>query len=110
MCALPNPDALTEEQRETLERAALLVIKARGEAAALLQQSGLEPIPEQGWFGSPCGASLPPPPAHHPCLCRDYKGDGGPCRSTFLDFSGPDLGSGPPRVTCGHRPSQHLAT
>ena len=110
MPAFPYPENLTREQSETLESAALLIINARKEAAAMLLRSGVEPPPDQGWFGSPCGASLPPPPQHHHCGCPDYKGDGGPCLSTFLDFTGPDFGTGAPRETCRHRPSQHIAT
>jgi hypothetical protein len=110
MSEFPYPRDLTDEQSETLEKAVFLVINARNEAAAMLMRSGVEPPPEGGWFGTPCGAMLPPPPQHHRCGCRNYTGDGGPCLTTFTDFTGPDIGSGPPRRTCGHRPSQHLET
>ncbi len=104
------PEDLTDEQSGTLERAALVVINARNEAAAMLMRSGAKSMPERGWFGSPCGAMLPPPPPNLRCGCRNYTGDGGPCLSTFIDFTGPDLGSGPPRRTCRHPPSQHVET
>lgn len=110
MSTLPSSEKLTDEQSDTLERAAYKVINARNEATAMLTRSGVEPVPEQGWFGNPCGASLPPPPQHHRCGCRNYTGDGGPCLATYIDFTGPDFGSGPPRRTCGHRASQHLET
>ena len=85
----PYPADLTEEQSATLEQAAFLVINARTEAAAMLTR---------------------PAPSNHRCGCTNYEGDGGPCQTTFLDFLGPDLGTGPPTVTCSHRPSEHLAT
>jgi Family of unknown function (DUF6422) len=101
---------LTEEQSKALEKAALLIINARKEAAAMLTRAGAESSPDTGWFGSPCGASLPPPPQHHRCGCRNYTGDGGPCETTYIDHTGPDLGTGSPRRTCGHLPSDHLET
>jgi hypothetical protein len=110
MSAFPYREDLTDEQSEALEQAALLVVNARTEAASLLAGAGIEPVPESGWFGSPCGQTLPPPPSHHRCGCRDYKGDGGPCSTQFTDFTGPDFGEGAPKRTCGHRPSQHLET
>jgi Family of unknown function (DUF6422) len=104
------PEDLTGEQSEALERAAFLVISARNDAAAMLARARVELPPESGWFGSPCGAMLDPPPPHHRCSCRNYTGDGGPCLTRYTDFTGPDLGSGPPTRGCGHRPSQHLET
>ncbi len=110
MSPFPYPENLTDEQSETLEKAAFLIIKARNDAAAMLMRSEVEPVPEHGWFGNPCGALLPPPPQNHFCGCRNYKGDGGPCLTTFTDFTGPDFGTGSPVRTCEHPPSQHLAT
>jgi hypothetical protein len=110
MSVFPSSEDLTDDQSSSLERAAFMVIKARSEATAILLQSGLRPVPEHGWFGNPCGAMLPPPPVHHFCGCKNYTGDGGPCLTTYIDFTGPDFGSGPPRRTCGHRPSQHVET
>lgn len=104
------PQNLTDRQSESLEKAALLIINARKEAAAMLERSGVESPPEGGWFGSPCGASLPPPPQHHHCGCRNYTGEGGPCTTQYRDFTGPDFGSGAPLRTCGHLPSQHVET
>jgi hypothetical protein len=108
--AFPDPEDLTDEQSETLEKAAFLVINGRNEAAAMLMRSGVEPVPDQGWFGSPCGAMLPPPPEHHFCGCGNYQGDGGPCLTRYRDFTGPDIGAGSPIRTCGHRPSEHFVT
>ena len=110
MSKFPNSKDLNDEQSEALEKAALLILNARKEAAAILTGSGMEAPPDSGWFGSPCGVVLPPPPSHHFCGCRDYRGDGGPCRTQYKDFTGPDFGEGPPLRTCGHRPSQHLPT
>ncbi len=110
MTAGPYPENLSEEQSNALDEAAFLVIKARGEAAAVMIRSGLEPPPDQGWFGSPCGVILPPPPPNHFCGCGNYTGDGGPCLTRYKDFTGPDFGSGPPIRTCEHRPSEHLPT
>ncbi len=100
----------TNEQLKALDEAALLIINARKEAAAMLTRSGIEAPPDSGPWGSPCGETLPPPPAHHRCGCRNYTGDGGPCETTFIDHTGPDLGTGSPRRTCGHMPSDHLET
>jgi hypothetical protein len=110
MSDFPCSNDITDEQPEILEKAVFMVIKARNEAAAMLMLSGVGPVPEHGWFGNPCGAMLEPPPQHHRCGCRNYTGDGGPCLTRYTDFTGPDLGSGPPTRTCGHRPSQHLET
>jgi hypothetical protein len=106
----PSPDKLTDEQIDAINAAAYSIIKARKEAVAMLARSGVEHPPEMGWFGSPCGAQLPSPPANHYCGCRDYTGDGGICLTTYLDFTGPDFGGGPPRRTCRHRPYQHRQT
>ena len=110
MPAYRFPRDLNERQAQTLEQAALLILNARNEAGALLERSGVERPPEGGWFGSPCGVTLPPPPQHHRCGCRNYKGDGGPCMTQYRDFTGPELGSGAPLRTCGHLPSDHLET
>jgi hypothetical protein len=59
---LPYPEDLTSEQSEALESAAFSVITARNEAAAMLARAGVEPPPEGGWLGSPCGATLEGPP------------------------------------------------
>lgn len=88
------PDNLSDDQSKTVEKAAHLIIKARQEADAMIKVSGLEPIPDDGWYGSPCGK----------CACRNYSGQGGPCESPIT------TGSGVPAGECGHRPSQHLAT
>lgn len=101
---------LTEEQLKALDEAAMLVFNARKQGAAVLRRSGIEDVPDSGWWGSPCGAVLPPPPSHHYCGCRNYTGNGGPCETQFIDFTGPDLGTGAPRRTCRHRPHQHMLT
>jgi hypothetical protein len=107
----PGEYKLTKEQSEAVEKAALLVINARKEASAMLVRSGIEPVPDSGWWGSPCGATLPPPPQHHRCGCRDYTGDGGPCRTRYTDFTGPGFpGSPAPTARCGHMPSEHVET
>ncbi|MFC8278141.1 DUF6422 family protein [Streptomyces sp. NPDC057271] len=99
---------LTDEQSEAWEKAAYVVINARREAAALLARSGMEPVPDQGWFGSPCMAKLPFPP-YPPCGCNDYKGDGGPCTTRIrVPETGP--GSIHRMVPCSHRPSEHVET
>ena len=111
MSDLPPADKLNAEQADALERAAYNIINARNEGTALLMRSGVEPVPEQGWWGNPCGALLPAPPQNHRCGCRNYTGDGGPCRTRFTDFTGPGFPDSPaPTATCRHRPSQHLET
>jgi Family of unknown function (DUF6422) len=99
---------LTEAQSEALERAAYLVIKAHQEAATILSRAGVEMDPDSP-FSSRCSKKLPPPPQNHFCGCTGYKGDGrSPCINSYLDFTGPDFGEGPPRRTCGHMPSAHV--
>jgi hypothetical protein len=99
MSKTPSPKELTGEQSEALERAAVLVITARNEAAAMLARAGMESPPEMGWFGSPCGV--------RGCPCRNYTGDGCPC----LTGTTLDPGATPhPIRACGHRASQHLGT
>ncbi|MFD0339605.1 DUF6422 family protein [Streptomyces sp. NPDC127117] len=79
MSTLPHPDELTDEQSETLEKAAFLVISARKEAQAMLRRSGLEW--DEGPFGSRC----------RQCPCREYEGEGGRCE----------------RGSCRHSAAQH---
>ena len=110
MSNYPIPRDLNQEQAETLEKAALLIINARSEAASMLARSGVELPPEPGFFGNPCTVLLPPPPQNHACGCNNYTGDGGPCRTRFTDFTGPDFGSGSPTRTCQHRASEHIST
>lgn len=107
-----KPNQRTEEQAKALAEAASLIINVQHEAVAIVQRAGAELLPEEsGWFGRPCGAELEPPPENHRCGCRDYKGDGREiCLRTYIDFTGPDLGSGPPRRTCRHLPDEHLET
>ena len=101
------PEDLTDEQASIFEAAALLIVNARNEAGATLARAGLE-LPDDGWFGTPCGVRLPPPPQNHFCGCRSYRGDGGLCLSQYRDDTGADLGSGSPIRTCEHLPSEHL--
>jgi hypothetical protein len=74
--------AAVARQSKILEQAAFLVINARNEADATLKRSGFDPVPDMGWFGSPCGV----------CGCNRYTGDSGPCPTRFTDFLGPDFG------------------
>jgi hypothetical protein len=97
MSVISGPEKLTDEQRETLEKAAYTVIKARQEAAAMLARAGVAP-PAIGWFGSRCGVPG--------CGCTNYTGDGCPCLSPVTT----DPGASPPGRSCGHRPSQHRET
>ncbi|WP_429225944.1 DUF6422 family protein [Inquilinus ginsengisoli] len=108
---LPSKDERTAEQADAIEQAAMLIINARNEAAALLARAGMQP-PDSGWWGSPCGVTLPPPPQDHRCGCRNYTGDGGPCRTRYADATGPDTGTGSgwPTARCGHLPSEHVET
>lgn len=108
MSEIPHQDVLTDEQSGAWEQAAHLVIDARRQASDHLARAGMEPVPEQGWFGSPCRAKLPFPP-YPMCGCNDYKGDGGPCTTMIrVPITGP--GSAHPLVPCGHRTSQHVET
>lgn len=88
-------DNMTEERSTILEEASYSIIEARKNAAERLSQSGLEPVPDNGWFGSPCGQF---------CGCTDYTGIGGPCQTNLI------LPGGGAGGKCGHRPSQHLET
>jgi hypothetical protein len=108
MAYVPSKDEITEEQSRAVEKAAFLVIAARNEAAEIMTRAGIGPVPEQGWFGSPCAERLPFPPRPR-CGCTRYSGDGGPCRTRIrVPITGP--GSTHPFVPCGHDPSQHLET
>ncbi len=92
------PEGLTGEKSDALESAAVLVIRARKEAAAMLDRAGVARPPEGGWFGSPCGVM--------DCPCTNYTGDGSPCLTRVSH----DIGSTPPTRVCGHQPSQHVET
>lgn len=66
---VPDPDELLErltgDQVETLQKASLLVIGAREEAATLLARAGAADFSDE-FFGSPC---------HSPrCVCPKYQG------------------------------------
>jgi uncharacterized protein DUF6422 len=108
MTRFPRREDLTDEQAETLEKAAYLVLSANNEASAMLRASGVELPPDSGLFVGPCGRRLPPPPQNHFCGCPNYSGDGGLCLTRFEDHTGPDFGSGSPLVTCQHPASEHL--
>lgn len=92
---------LSKEQSEAVERAAYLIIKARQEAAEILQRAGIE-LPEDGGFGTPCSGHFD---AGLPCGCNKYTGEGEPCRTRVTTDSG-----FPPTRGCGHKPSEHLPT
>jgi Family of unknown function (DUF6422) len=100
MTKSPYPENLTAEQSEALEKAALLIITARNEAAAMLARAGVE-LPG-GPSGSPCMAMAD---VGRPCGCNNYKGDGGTC----LTLTTTDPGF-PPSRSCGHLASQHVWT
>jgi hypothetical protein len=100
----------TDEQTKALVEATALVVGAQQEALAILRRAGTELLPEEReWFvGDRCMGQLDPPPTPHSCLCPRYRGDGHePCVNTFIDATGPDLGSGSPRVRCGHVKDMH---
>jgi hypothetical protein len=100
----------TDEQAKALAEALALVASAQHGAAAILRRAGTELQPgERDWFaGDRCMGQLDPPPTPHFCLCPRYRGNGQePCVNTFIDATGPDLGSGDPRVRCGHVKDLH---
>lgn len=102
MSKYPSSEELTSEQAEALEKAALLIINARKEAAAILVRAGVS-LPDDGFgFGNPCNAHIE---GHGNCPCSDYTGDGEPCRTRITV----DVAS-PPFRSCGHPPSKHLPT
>lgn len=74
-------EQLTGDQLETLQKAALLVIGARKEAATLLTRAGAADFSDD-FFGSPC----------HSCGCPQYQG----CDETTCERDG-----------CRHSAAQH---
>ncbi|MBZ3906573.1 MULTISPECIES: DUF6422 family protein [Streptomyces] len=60
--------ALSDEQSEALEQAALVVVGARHEAAAMLTRVGAARFADD-WFGSRCRT----------CGCSEYVGDAAKC-------------------------------
>lgn len=102
MSEFPSSENLTDEQSEALEKAALLIIRAKREGAAMLARAGVS-LPEDGsWFGNPCFAQFE---GHGLCPCNDYEGDGEPCRTLVTIDT-----AFPPVRSCGHPPSKHLPT
>lgn len=93
---------LTAEQLAAVDKAAFVIIKARKEAAEMLVRAGLEIPPEDHWFGNPCTGMAD---ELHPCPCKNYTGDGGPCLTRTTTDSG-----FPPSTVCGHRAIEHLPT
>ncbi|MFE0133085.1 DUF6422 family protein [Streptomyces sp. NPDC059037] len=107
-----KPNQRTNEQAKAVAEAAALVVGAQREAAAILRRAGAELRPEErDWFtGDRCTAEQDPPPTPHRCLCPRYRGNGHePCVNTFVDDTGPDFGTGSPRVRCRHKKGQHGA-
>jgi hypothetical protein len=102
-----SSDSLSAEQSAKFEEAAYLVIKARQQAAAMLEEAGVKLDLDPSPFASKCGARLAPPPPHRFCGCDGYKGDGGPCINLFRDPNAPGFDEGVPLRQCGHRPSDH---
>ena len=105
MTTILSRENLTEEQLKALDKAAMLVIKARRQGADILRQSGIPDLPDDGPFGSPCQATLFTP-THHACRCRNYTGnidENERCKTRFDD---PGVGE----RACGHLPSDHLFT
>ena len=102
MAKYSSPEDLTPEQSEVFEKAGLLIVNARNEAAAMMARAGL---PEDGFgFGTPCNAHIE---GFGDCPCTRYKGNGGPCLTRITV----DSGATPiPRRSCGHPPSKHLST
>lgn len=71
---------LTAEQAQTLDDAALLIINARRQAAAMLADVGIAAVAEAGdpMFGSPCTGTFD----GSPCPCSNYSGPApGPCQT-----------------------------
>ena len=94
-------EGLTAEQSQAMDKAALLIIKARREAAAVLERAGLRSADDPFGFGSPCHAHIV---GFGECPCHDYRGDGGPCLNRITL----DPPASAPHSSCGHRPMDHL--
>jgi hypothetical protein len=72
---------LSDEQSQTLEQAALLIIKARREAGEILRRADIQGF-DDDFFGSKC----------RQCdVCSEFVGDGEVCE----------------RSTCRHNASRH---
>lgn len=82
MSTFPLPEKLTDEQSETLDKAALLVISARKDAAAMLRRAGLGD--DDDFFGSRCRKCF---------SCPEYDGEGRFCE----------------RSSCRHSAAQHAS-
>jgi hypothetical protein len=63
-------EELTAEQAEILDNAALLVIEARQQAAAMLDDAGI--VRRDDWLVSPCEGKFD----GSPCPCSHYRGPG----------------------------------
>jgi hypothetical protein len=91
------PKNLTKEQSDTVEKAALLILKAHAQAAAMLARVDL---PESRFGRGHCRARVD----GRPCGCDGYSGDGGTCLTRVTQ----DPGASEPFRSCGHSPSQHV--
>ncbi|AYC36341.1 MULTISPECIES: DUF6422 family protein [Streptomyces] len=76
-----DPGNLTGEQSEILDKAALVVIRARREAADMVRGAKLEGF-DDDFFGSKCRKCN---------TCDEFWGEGAVCK----------------RSSCGHNASQH---
>jgi Family of unknown function (DUF6422) len=96
-------EELTDEQAETLDNAALLVINARQQAAAMLTDAGMvRLVGDDPWFNSPCTGNFD----GSPCPCSDYRGPG-PCRTRIAPPGVPIEDS---TDHCTHTAVMHLSS
>ena len=96
----PSPENLTPDQERALDDAAMVIIRAQREAVLILERARIF-WPPEGGFGSHCTAHIP---AHGPCPCSRYVGEGGPCENRITI----DPHATPPRDMCSHSPREHI--
>ena len=94
----------TDEQSDILDEAALLVINAQHEAAAMLADAGMvRSNGDSPWFGTPCTGSFD----GSPCPCSHFTGPGTVCQTRIAP---PGVSIEDSTARCSHRAVIHLAS
>jgi len=98
----PFPENLTREQSDAVERAAVLILKARKEAREMLAAAGIRPDDWGEGVSTQCHAVED----GVDCPCQNFD-NGGVAGGTCLTVFSTDPNVSPPHRSCGHPASKH---
>ena len=93
---------ISEDTADTVDNAALLVINAQHEAAAMLTDAGIDRSDGGSpWFGTPCTGKFD----GSPCPCANFTGPGTICQTRIAP---PGVSLQDSTARCSHRAVLHL--